>query len=826
MEYYARKDEGLNKQILTDHIEGVRKHCQESNLTEFKSILELVSVIHDMGKFSLEWQQYMLEDLPVKVPHSTFGMALVEELIKDPSIKKYSVDIKVLLQDVVSYAIGAHHGLYDALTLSGTHTTDKKIVNAANKKESYEQAKKAYLTHYPYDELIEIVEKALEECNHFKQSLYSIPNVDAKHCLFHIGFLTRMMLSALMDGDWSDAAAFFDEEERKWELKKTVFSWEHLANKLEEALQRFSPNNRLNYLRKLISDECLASAEREEGIYKLDVPTGGAKTLSVMRFALAHAKKHNKKRILYMAPFKSILEQTAKVYKDELVGDDPNRDVFILEHHSDVILEEDSSEGNGFSFDNDEYRTDLRKYLIDNWDAPVVLTTLVQFLNTLFSGRKTSIRRCHKLAESVIIIDEFQSVPSNSISLFNLAINALAKFFGATIVLCTATQPPFEENIGVGRKSIPAVYYENPADLVGDYSKDKGFLRTKVINKATGQALESEGIKLLIDERMKNLNSLLVIVNTRDAATSIYHKMIESSPDYNIRILSNNMIPEHRRQVLEEVKKMIGREKILVISTQLIEAGVDISFDGIIRSLAGLDSIAQAAGRCNRNGMCTLGEVLIVRLDKELENTDKLDDIKIAQETMSALLEDYERYPEKYGNDLMSEEALIFYFKVYLEKTVPKAGYPFAFDIYDKDNKLEVLDLLTLNRHGINSYIGKNLNKRPVHFLNQAFQTAGSNYKPIEDRGVTVLVPWGEGEKIIMKLNSEEGLFNKKKLLREASRYSLQIMDYRYKQLKDDGCIVMIQNDIPVLMMGYDKNIGLVAKEKIIVSKVTPNFMY
>jgi len=814
MEYYARKDEKLNKQLLTKHIEGVRGRCKDSDLDRFKSILELACVIHDMGKFTLEWQKYMLEDLNVRVPHSTFGMAFIEDLMKDSLLNKYQVNIKVLLLDIVSYAIGAHHGLYDALTLSGTHTTDQKIANALNSKELYEQAKEAFFFYYSYDELLKIAEKALEECEHFKRRLYVLPDADARLSLFYIGFLTRMVLSALMDADWSDAAAFFGDTEGKWKAVKSDSLWVQMADRLEESLKRFPQDTRLNYLRKLISDECLAGAERVEGIYKIDVPTGGAKTLSVMRFALAHAEKHGKKRILYMAPYKSILEQTAKAYKEELIGDDPNRDVFILEHHSDVVLEEYNSE-NGVSTYNDEYRTDFRKYLMDNWDAPVILTTMAQFLNTLFSGKKASIRRCHKLAKSVIIIDEFQSVPSNSISLFNLAINALAQFFGATIVLCTATQPPYEESIGMGRKAIPAVYYEKPADLVGDYSKDEGFVRTKIINRTAGQALEAEGIKTLIDERMKKLNSLLVIVNTRDAATAIYHKMIESSPDYEVRILSNNMVPEHRRQVIDEVREilndreMLVKRKLLVISTQLIEAGVDISFKGVIRSLAGLDSIAQAAGRCNRNGKDPIGEVWIVRLSRELENTEKLEDIKTAQEIMSALLEDFERNPEKYGNDLMSDEALTFYFKIYLEKTAVKTGYLFDYDVFVKDNKLEALDLLTINKHGISAYKGKNQNKSPAHLINQAFRTAGINYEPIEERGVTVLVPWGEGEEIVLRLNGEEGLYHKKKLLREATRYTIQIPVHKYRQLIHEGHIVMFQDDIPVLITGYDKNIGL-----------------
>jgi CRISPR-associated endonuclease/helicase Cas3 len=711
------------------------------------------------------------------------------------------------------------------MSINGRHIIDQKLVNVAMKTESYEEAKKSFYNHYSYAELIKIVKKALEECNRFKLNLYAIPDVDANQGLFYIGFLTRMVMSALIDSDWSDAATFFDNNEDDWKKQKSLFSWELLAKRLEKNLKKFPINNRLDRLRKQISEECLLSADRKSGIYKLDVPTGGAKTLSVMRFALAHAQKYKKKRILYMAPFKSILEQTAKVYKDKLMGSDKNRDVFILEHHSDIVFEE-SSKNTDISADNDEYKTDLKKYLIDNWDAPIILTTLVQFLNTLFSGKKMSIRRCHKLAQSVIIIDEFQSIPSNSVSLFNLAINALTRFFGATVVLCTATQPPYQETIGKGRSAIPCIHYEDPANIVKDYSKDAAFLRTRLVDKTEKRALNVEEIKALIKERMEKLNSLLVIVNTRDAATSIYHRMIDPFIDYDIRILSNNMIPEHRRQVLDEVKEKVKTEKMLVISTQLIEAGVDISFEGVIRSLAGLDSIAQAAGRCNRNGTGKLGEVWLVRLDKDLENTERMEDIKTAQETMSALLEDYARYPEKYGNDLMSKEALEFYFKVYLEKTIKKAGYPFTYGSYEKANKLEALELLTYNRHGINAYKGMNHGKRPMHLLNQAFHTVGVNYKPIEEQGVSVLVPWGEGEEIIIKLNSDMGLFEKKRLLSEASRYSLQINNYKYCQMKEKGIIRMIQDDIPVLMRDYYTEIGLVTKDKLSSEGWKKNYMF
>lgn len=256
---------------------------------------------------------------------------------------------------------------------------------------------------------------------------------------YYIGFLIRMLLSTLIDSDWSDAASFIHEDEKKWDKILKEFRWEYMINNLETKISQFEQNTKLNKLRLEISNECMKSSERERGIYKLNVPTGGGKTLSVMRFALKHAEKYSMNRIIYAAPYKSILEQNADEYKKSLLGKARSlNDRLILEHHGDVLKSDDSSDT-----DNNK----ITEYLINSWDAPVILTTTVQLLLTLFSSNKASIRRTHKLYNSVIIIDEFQSIPIKSISLFNLAINALSEFFNATVVLCTATQPPYEEAI-------------------------------------------------------------------------------------------------------------------------------------------------------------------------------------------------------------------------------------------------------------------------------------------------------------------------------------------------------------------------------------------
>ncbi|MDO5713284.1 MAG: CRISPR-associated helicase Cas3' [Tissierellia bacterium] len=800
MIFYARKDDSGKKQLLKDHIEGVRSRCLLSDVKGFDSTLELIAILHDMGKYQEKWQEYMLGSLQKKVPHSTFGMKALLEMVSG-YLKKRSE--AYLLRDVGTYVVGAHHGLYDNLTLDGYWNLKEKINRVDKRKQDYLAGKEDFLKEWDEDYIHTLVSKSLDEMKVYFESLpKKTSDMDKKIHLFYHGLLTRILLSVVMDSDWSDAASFFDPKEREWKEYLKDFSWEEAMENLEKKLATFQANSRLNECRKEISDECLESSSRNHGIYKLNVPTGGAKTLASMRFALHHAIKHKKKRILYLAPYKSILIQNAKEYKDILFQEDDKRELYILEHHSDIILENISDEDSEFK--NQKELNEKKAYLMENWDAPIIVTTVVQFLNTLFSGKKQSIRRFHKLAESVIIIDEFQAIPTNSIALLNMALNFLSKYFGVTIVLTTATQPPFDMNI----ESIPKLEYERNPDLVKNYSKDPGFLRTKIIDRRDGLERNEEDMADLIEERMDTLDSLLVIVNTRDAASSIYRSVKNRNPNFEIHLLSNNMVPEHRSDVLKDVKKLLKNERIVLISTQLIEAGVDISFQGVIRSLAGLDSIAQAGGRCNRNGEMDIGEVWIVTLSSKLEKTNKIDDIKIAKETMSALLNDFQKNPEKYDVDLLSEKALTFYFKEYYKKINEKIEGR----IRDK-KEISIVDLLSSNINGLMQYKENTGRGEYPTTIPQGFKTAGEWYQPIEDRMISVLVDYKGGKDLIEELNSAEGIFKVKSILRKASRYSVQVPIYKFNQLKEDGKIFEV-HEVPVLVEGvYKKDIGLDMEE-------------
>ncbi|NLI62483.1 MAG: CRISPR-associated helicase Cas3' [Methanosarcinaceae archaeon] len=813
--FYARESSDKSKkQLLTDHISGVLSRSSLWAPSGFENIQKLCALLHDFGKFSVEWQEYILNESEKTVPHSPHGAYFVVELhnnyIKNNEQNKtYSK----ITSDILKYVIASHHGMFDAMSVDGVQNIESKELNFSGKYgDIYENCRINYLNQLnKIDQLdinqLEIIySNSVDEISSFLNIFKSDGDLSKGAC-YYLGFLVRMLLSNIIDSDWSDAASFIEDDEEKWNEKLNEFRWEFMINNIEEGIKKFDQDTEINKLRSKISKECEKSSVRGKGVYKLNVPTGGGKTIAVMRFALKHAKIHKMDRIIYAAPYKSILEQNAKEYKKYLLGSNGSLDDrFILEHHGDAIKSDD--------FDEKD-KNSIVDFLINSWNSPVILTTTVQLLLTLFSSKKASIRRTHKLYNSIIIIDEFQSIPIKSISLFNLAINALSEFFNSTVVLCTATQPPYEKAIkkDYSDSKIPNIRYTEKPDLVGNYSNEEGFKRTKIIdmrNDTGGYTLDE--FKELVLNRMEDENTLLVILNTRAAVSKLYNTIIKENPDFELRGLSNNMVPAHRDKVLEETKKLMEQGKrVLLISTALIEAGVDISFSGVIRSLTGLDTIIQAAGRCNRNGETDVGEVWVVNLDKEFENISRLEDVKVAREKTEAILNDFNKKPEKYDNSISSEKSLNEYFKYFLEDSVKKTKYPF--DDKNKGNEYELFDLLSCNQKGVMNYKSKNDVKILQTHINQAFLTAGRNYRPIENNQIELLVDWGDGQDIIINLNSDStNFYDKKRLLDRSSLYIVQIYGHVFENLKDKGAIyniTLFDKEIPVLRSDYYGDIGV-----------------
>jgi CRISPR-associated helicase Cas3/CRISPR-associated endonuclease Cas3-HD len=390
---------------------------------------------------------------------------------------------------------------------------------------------------------------------------------DSAHQAFYLTMLIRMVFSALVDADYLDTERFMTPEIAAARPKPPPLSalYTLFAPKLE-ALLNFPQDTSVNVARRAVLNACLAAAEKPPGFFKLTVPTGGGKTLSSLAFALEHARRHGLRRIIYAIPFTSITEQNAGEFR-KIFGD-----ALVLEHHSNVKPKEDEA---------DEQRSRLA---CENWDAPLVVTTNVQLFESLFASQTSRARKVHNIAGSVIILDEAQTLPDPLLKPTLAALKSLAADFGATVVFCTATQPALK----------PEWLDDMPVhEIVPDVNALFTTLtRTEIHNAGE---LSDEALA----EQLRAKHQALCIVNTRGHAKKLY-QMLEGEGVYH---LSAVLCPTHRTQVIDEIKARLQHsERCLVISTQLIEAGVDIDFPCVYRAAAGVDSIAQAAGRCNREG--------------------------------------------------------------------------------------------------------------------------------------------------------------------------------------------------------------------------------
>jgi CRISPR-associated endonuclease/helicase Cas3 len=349
-------------------------------------------------------------------------------------------------------------------------------------------------------------------------------------------------------------------------------------------LENNAENSKLCDIRKSIKKSCLSSGSGNKGIYSLTVPTGGGKTLASMGFSLKHASRNGCKRIIYAIPFTSIIEQNAEVFRKAL------GDKAVLEHHSNI--------------DYDRYESterEIYKLASENWDAPVIVTTNVQFFESLFSNKPSHCRKLHNLANSIIVLDEVQTIPDEYLKPCLLALQCLVRDYGATIVLCTATQPALDF-AWPDKNSVTEIISE-PAALFADLRRVEIIKLVQIDNDyLAGNLLENKQV--------------LYIVNTKRRALQIYESIRSSSDTYH---LSTYMCPIHRSETLNRIRDALRNNKpCTVISTQLIEAGVDIDFPVVFRDIAGIDSIAQAAGRCNREGKLDKGLVYIVRPEEAL----------------------------------------------------------------------------------------------------------------------------------------------------------------------------------------------------------------
>ncbi|MGI6077714.1 MAG: CRISPR-associated helicase Cas3' [Fastidiosipilaceae bacterium] len=822
--FWARidQDDPTRKQRLTDHVNGVTRRCQNTALPGVAKTGELAGAMHDLGKFTSEWQDYLLANShsTKKVPHSPHGALYIFQTIEKIQRKQANIDDPVLntVKDVLYYIISAHHGLFDALTLNGTLVIKDRTENIDGQRTSEIQA--ALKQYFEVeDHLLDqsSYEQLVRNCIDEWQLVYpDLDDVDLKYSrLFSLSLLTRMLLSQLMSADWNDAAAFHSRGEQAWQQIVETIDWQMFDDHLQEYVSAFDQSTPINKIRSQIAQECRDSAKKSPGIYKLDVPTGGGKTLAVMQYALKHAQLYNKKHIIYVAPYKSIIDQTAQVYREALLDEDvSNRQLLILEHHGDIVRPA-----------RDAQDHEIFDHVISTWQSPIIITTLVQLLNTIFSDNKAALTRMHQLAESIIIIDEFQSTPLRILTPFALALNFLARYMGTTVVLATATQLPLDQEIESAKSfyKMGKLDYAPALNLVNDYGDASVFDRVDLIDLCKNKKWSLDYLASRVISEYSGKKSGLVILNTRKSAERLYNEIVERGSNQinsnDLYLLSNNMIPEHRRQVIDEIKhRLKKKDQILLISTSLIEAGVDLSFHFVFRSLTGLDSIIQAAGRCNRhgenvneNGETEKGKLFIVNPHQDWESLSRLEDINLAANVMEPILRNFKKRPEQYGYDLRSSQAIEQYFKKYLSKITEKTHYQFT----THGVEVSLYNLLTKNDVGRRRY-GSQHSEPTHHVLTQAFATAGRAFKAIDDQSHRILVPWGKGKAIINQLLELEGAPLDYDLVTDAERYSVGVFQHDLIKLKDMDALVSVYEDrILILKEGfYDEKIGLVTEEK------------
>ena len=787
------------QQLLKNHLKETQAIAEKvGEKIGIPHITGLAGMLHDMGKYSDEFQEYIrkaVED-PTNPPkrgsvnHSTAGGKYLMDNFHNQINKKSKIAPPLI--ESIANVIYSHHGqLLDMINPQGQSPFLERLTSANIEFDTiYTRFFNEVMDTQSFNLYIEQANKEFQQL--FRVSLSKAKSAaEAKEVLRKtFAFLTKFIFSALIDADRTNSREFDENDTAEsHESKKKLFNQFELEllKSLKDKQKNAIPNQ-ITKLRNQMSENCNDKASLPTGIYTLSIPTGGGKTLASLRFALRHADIYDKERIINVIPFTTIIEQNAEEVRNVL-----NADGYVLEHHSNVVLEksEDGDDSNTLSF-KDLKKVRKLKNAKDNWDAPIVFTTMVQFLNTFFDGSSRNTRRLHNLTNSIIIFDEIQTLPVTCVSLFNEAINFLKEFCNTTIILCTATQPVLE-------------YVENNISVDGELIDNlstitNAFKRTEVIPLMKDEGWKSDEIAEFVRDKLEIHGNMLVILNTKTVVKELYN-LLKSDVD-EIYHLSTSMCPAHRKKILEEVrKKLKSGEKIVCISTQLIEAGVDVSFNCVIRSLAGLDSIAQAAGRCNRHGEASIKEVFVINHAEE--KLDKLRTIKEGRKCTEFIIKDLQIDPELFNGSLLSNTAMEHYFIMFYQKFESELNYPI------RDYNTSIFDILL----GKNErFYGESSNKGVLNIIS-SFKTAGEYFEVIEGKTYPILVPYGEGIELINDLTGNEEKINFSNFIKQAQQYSVNAFKYEFDILVNNHLLREVDFGYAKIYIAldnaYDESYGL-----------------
>lgn len=764
---HARQDSSKNwhSHPLQKHLQKVAQLAKRFAGRYGSLFAEYAGLLHDLGKFQESFQKYIrnasgfekenahLEDVEStklrKIPHSTAGA-------------KYAVErLNPFFGHLLAYLIAGHHaGLadwYDKGSLKRRlQQADDEL--AASLSGFVESSLPEDFFPLSDDDLMRDFfafwedGAKLEELHIWMHFLFS--------CLVDADFLdTEAFMNGYADADTAQAAGLrpkfpgLDELHRRYE--------QYMAQLSEKA----DKNSSLNQERHAILQQCFSAAETDRTLFSLTVPTGGGKTLASLGFALKHALKFGKKRIIYAIPFTSIIEQNANVFRNAL-GDD-----VVLEHHSNLEVKEDKE-------------TAKTRLATENWDAPLIVTTNVQLFESLFAAKTSRCRKIHNIADSVVILDEAQQLPRDFQKPITDMMRVLARDYGVTFVLCTATQPELGKNIDAfGRTILEGL--PDVREIVADKIALSEKLR-RVRIKMPPPNGETQSWQKIADE-IAARPCVLAVVNTRKHA----QKLFAALPSNGIKLhLSANMCATHRSEVIALVRRYLAlyragslHKPLWLVSTQLIEAGVDLDFPCVYRAMAGLDSIAQAAGRCNREGkLPQLGEVVVFRAEEGAPSGSLKQGQDITEEMLKAGLLD----------DPLSPSAFAEYFRRFNGKG-------------DVD-KHDITRLLTAEAS----------NENPLAIK---FRTAAERFHLIDNQGVALIVPFiplahweKDGSPQIVEANELDDFFRRHLDGVEVSEWQDILDKQRFPQPPDNP---FGQTDQPLLPEPFESWFGLLESDPL-----------
>ncbi len=740
-------------QTLSEHANEVARRAEVfAEKFDMAAWGRTLGLLHDAGKVSVGFRKRL--EGGKSVDHSTAGA-------------KIAVDRYGICGQFMAYALCGHHG---GLPNGKTWSECPRSLTGPLRRPLKDRLGGEIESYDAFFELVEAGQINLPDADQLGAPMRPGRTFESTaRKAFSMFVLEHFLYSSLVDGDYLDTERFMTPEASEAREARDLASMEELLAKLESHmadLMEKANDTPVNHARRSVYEDCLATALQPSGLYTMTVPTGGGKTLSSMAFGLRHAVERRMERVIVAIPYTSIVEQTAATLKVIFGAEN------VLEHHSNYDFRD---------LDNEE--KSKQRLAIQNWDAPIVVTTNVQLFESLFSNKPGKSRKVHNMARSVIILDEAQTLPDELLEPSLAMLEELASGYGSSIVLCTATQPALEGLWPFGAE---------PREIVQHRDLFDGAFGGRVTYESLGTIERADLV-----ERIAAGHEVLCVVGTRVLAREIYDEVVASAVergelseakrafDKGYFHLSAFMIPAHRSAMLERIRERLDRkERCIVVSTQLVEAGVDVDFPEVYRELAGLDSIVQAAGRCNREGrLPESGAVRVFEIsaDGERQKTDTW------LEKMKGIARDVIR-----ENGGQVHEGLIpaFFKTRYGSECLDAKG------IFQKTATKDLI-----------------LDK----FETMPFEQCALDYRIIEDDSVPVFVPWGdEGRNLLKELLGSE---NPAGLAMRLQRFSVGVPIWSiegYKKagaveelepfliLREDGCRSFYREDVGLVAVGEE----------------------